>query len=321
MLRVAICGEESAGLRVFQCLRAEPVTLCLVLSGSVERPTPLASAARRVGLPAYPARCVRERDFADVLRDERVDVVLNVHSLHVVRAEVLAAARVGWFNLHPGPLPEMAGLNVPSWAIYRGHRRHAVTLHEMRPQIDTGRIVARRDFPIAERETALSLYARCIRLGVAEVVAFVRELAASPGRTYSAEEQDLSRREYFGRDVPDGGVVDAGMSSERLDRFVRACDFGPYASPWGHPRISVPGVGTLELLAGETLACARGRAAPPGTLAVHDGTVHRVSADGCFAITKARCGDRILDGGALAAALRQDGLEAVARDVSPTAVD
>lgn len=314
MLRIVICGEESAGLRVLQALLEQPVRIRLVLTSDTQ-PNPLRALAERRRIPVHPACEVRRPEFAEVLRRERVDVALNVHSLYIVRPEVLQAPSVGWFNLHPGPLPEMAGLNVPNWAIFRGHRRHAVTLHEMRAGIDTGRIVRRQEFAIEEQETALSLYSKCIRQGVPAIVDFVQRLAKAPGAGYPARDQDSTRREYFGRGVPNGGVVDATMSARQVDRFVRACDFGPYRSPWGHPRMLLRDGRWLELRAGRFVPCACPRRHAPGSLVVHGGAVHRVGCDGCYQVTRARCDGHSLGSDELRAAIQSGTLAAAVEPV------
>ena len=65
---------------------------------------------------------------------------MNVHSLFLIHPWS-SAPTIGSFNLHPGPLPEYAGLNVPSWAIYEGEKRsHGVTVHWMDEGVDTGPI-------------------------------------------------------------------------------------------------------------------------------------------------------------------------------------
>jgi UDP-4-amino-4-deoxy-L-arabinose formyltransferase/UDP-glucuronic acid dehydrogenase (UDP-4-keto-hexauronic acid decarboxylating) len=78
--------------------------------------------ATKLGYRTWPAELVRDPKFAVQVRDERVDVVLNVHSLFLIRKEVLEAPRLGSFNLHPGPLPRYAGLNPVCWAIKAGDR-------------------------------------------------------------------------------------------------------------------------------------------------------------------------------------------------------
>ena len=48
--------------------------------------------------------------------------------------------------------------------------------------------------------------------------------------------QDLSRREYFGKEVPDHGRLCWAASAERIVNFIRACDYFPFRSPWGEAR-------------------------------------------------------------------------------------
>ena len=126
----------------------------------------VASAASTLGLPSLPSERVREPAFADWIHAHDVDLLLNVHSLFVVNSDVIKAPRIGALNLHPGPLPEYAGLNAPSWAIYFGETRHAVTLHWMDVEIDTGAIAYSAEFDVEEEDTGLSLSARCVREGL-----------------------------------------------------------------------------------------------------------------------------------------------------------
>jgi hypothetical protein len=48
-----------------------------------------------------PAAAVKDPAFASELWRRHVDVLLNVHSRHLIDPEVLAAPRIGSFNLHP----------------------------------------------------------------------------------------------------------------------------------------------------------------------------------------------------------------------------
>ena len=61
----------------------------------------VAQAARALAIGVRPAELVRDPGFADWIRDRNVDVLLNVSSLYVVHPAVVAAPRIGSFNLHP----------------------------------------------------------------------------------------------------------------------------------------------------------------------------------------------------------------------------
>ena len=204
----------------------------LVLSDGVGTGATAAGEAAQQGIGVEPAGAVKEPALAERLRAGGVDLLLNVHSLHVVHADVLAAPRIGSFNLHPGPLPEYAGLNVPSWAIYLGEERHGVTLHWMEPEVDAGAIAYESRFDIGPEDTGLTVSARCVKEGIPLVE---RLLEDAPRGTIPRTEQDLSRRRWFGREPPHGGALPFELPARQLVDLVRASDYSPFPSPWGHP--------------------------------------------------------------------------------------
>lgn len=234
-LRILFAGGEAAGVRCLQALVAKGHLIVGVLA-SAERTatTSVGTLARKMGLPVWPAEKVRDPTFAKTVAALEVDVLLNIHSLHIIRPEILRAARLGAYNLHPGPLPGLAGLNAPSWAIYRGHKVHGVTLHKMERTIDTGPIAYQSDFTITGADSALSLMSKCVSRGLPLVMRLVEELARNPSAVRLRQPAN-GKREYFGREVPNGGRLSWSLRAHDVIKFVRACDYYPFESPWGHP--------------------------------------------------------------------------------------
>jgi methionyl-tRNA formyltransferase len=198
----------------------------------------VAGVSARLGYRLWPARKSQDNGFAEAIQREQVDILLNVHGPYVLPAEVVAAPRIGSFNLHPGPLPRYAGLNAPSWAIYYGERAHGVTLHWMDSGIDTGPIAFAVELPIDDDETGLTLSAKCVRAGLPLLHDLLE--AAAKGDVPRTP-QPVGPRRYYGRDVPHEGRLIWTESAHRIINFVRACDFAPFASPWGLPRAYLAG--------------------------------------------------------------------------------
>jgi methionyl-tRNA formyltransferase len=48
--------------------------------------------------------------------------------------------------------------------------------------------------------------------------------------------QDLNKRQYYGRGLPHNGQLIWSLPAQQALNFVRACDFSPFLSPWGHPQ-------------------------------------------------------------------------------------
>jgi methionyl-tRNA formyltransferase len=238
-MKILLLAEEAAGIHLLRMLVASPHQVVAVMTSP---PLPLSSqmsglskAAESQGHPVWPARMVKAREFPERIRAEQVDLLLNIHSLVVLPPPVLEAPRYGCFNLHPAPLPRYAGLDSVSWAIYRGEIRHGVTLHWMAPEIDAGPIAYQSLFDIAADATALSVFTRCVKEGLTLFSKLLQTAAIDP-REIPQLPQDLSQREYLSRKAPNGARLSWSWPARDIVNFVRACDFLPFRSPWGHPQ-------------------------------------------------------------------------------------
>jgi len=236
-LRILLVAEESPGLQLIREIARTKHELVGVvatsdlkggMSGRVWQ------LAQTMGLHTWPGESVKDPRFARRLGAENIDVLLNVHSLHLICPEVLEVPRLGAFNLHPGPLPRYAGLNAPSWALYNDESNYAVTVHRIEPGIDTGPVVFEAPFKIGCDDNALALFMQCVKLGVPLLMRLLQSLAMDP-KSLPLTPQDVSQRRYFGRKVPDQGRLIWNRPAAHIVNFVRACDYYPFVSPWGYP--------------------------------------------------------------------------------------
>ena len=289
-LAVALVGEDAAGVQALRLLARRELRLVGVFTDAdaAESGTTVAAAARGLDAPVRAAADVMDPALGAWLEEQRTDLLLNVHSLHMVADEVLRAPRLGAFNLHPGPLPELAGLNSPSWALYNGATAHGVTLHRMTTGADEGPIAFEDRFAIGPAATGLTVRSQCVRRGrvlLAQLLA-----VAERGEPIPAHEQDLSRRRWFGYGPPDEGRLDWDRPARAVVDFVRACDYGPFPSPWGLPIWTVDGaevgVAAAELAPGEP------DGAPGTVVAVENGAVVVAARDGLVRVRRVEVGGR-----------------------------
>lgn len=296
-LNIVLVAEEAAGMQALRLLAGSQHRAIAVLTGSgtgMTQGATVAGLAQRLGFPVWPLRQVREKSLAERIRDEQVDLLLNVHSLCLLPAELVAAPRIGSFNLHPGPLPAYAGLNAPSWAIYHGERSHGVTVHWMDRGIDTGPIAYEQEIEIAEDDTGFSLSAKCVRAGIPLLEALLHAAAvgAIPRRPQSAQ-----ARHYYGREVPQKGRLDWTLPAARVVDFVRACDYLPFQSPWGRPRARVGGA---EISILKAIRTSQPTDAVPGTVGQLVGDNAMVAAaDEWVLVRRVQCGQSTLPAAAV----------------------
>jgi methionyl-tRNA formyltransferase len=236
-MNILLVAEEMAGLQVLKALARGQHRVAGVLTSPAENRASesgtLWKVAQDLGYKTWPAKMVKDLALAENLRTEQIDLLLNVHSLYIIHPDLLAVPRWGAYNLHPGPLPRYAGLNSVSWAIYRGEKEHGVTIHKMEAGIDTGATVFQELFPIADDDTAFTVSFKCTQCGVALMLKLLDTVSATPD-DLPLVPQDLTRREYFGPEIPQKGWLSWLAPAQNIVNFVRACDYSPFHSPWGH---------------------------------------------------------------------------------------
>ena len=302
-IRVVLIAEEAAGGRVLRLLETAPsVTVEAVFAapGRRGRLGSVWASAEGAGHRLLPADRVKDATTAVELADRNVDLVLNVHSLHIVHPALLELPRLGAYNLHPGPLPEMAGLNVPSWAILLGHEHHGVTLHRMTAGIDEGAIAFEDRFAVPPGATGLTLSLECARRGVPLIARLLESVER--GEAIPARSQDLTRRRYFDRRPPEGGSIHFAKSADEVAAHVRAADYRPFESPWGPPNVMSEAT-KIGLISASVLETSAWGGAPPGTVRLSGEEACVACADGWIALETVLVDDEVRP----AAAVLRDG--------------
>jgi methionyl-tRNA formyltransferase len=174
----------------------------------------------------------------------RPDILFSVYNMDILREGLLQAAGLA-INFHDGPLPQYAGFNAPSWALFNGEREHGITWHVMTPTVDGGPIVAERRFTIEPSWSAFELSAKCIKEGCSSFQQLL-ELFAMGKLLFKA--QDALPTRYFKKsNLPFGGAFPFSESLEILGRLQRATSYFPAENPFCVPRVVVNGT-TLGLI-------------------------------------------------------------------------
>lgn len=165
---------------------------------------------------------------------------------------ILAAPRLGCFNIHASLLPRWRGAAPIQRAILAGDAVTGVTIMRMEAGLDTGPMLLERSVPIGRWTTTTTLTDELAGLGAEMIVEALDGIAAGTieetpqqedGVTYAAK---LDRAE---------GLIDWRVAAVELDRRVRALN------PWPGTYFTVGGE-RIKLL--EAAACAG--SGEPGTV-------------------------------------------------------
>jgi phosphoribosylglycinamide formyltransferase-1 len=101
-----------------------------------------------------------EAKFVEVLRGEKVDLVVLAGFMRIVGPVFLAAYPRRIINIHPSLLPKHRGANAAAQALAAGDVKTGCTAHYVDEGVDTGEIIAQREVPVLPGDTAETLQAR-----------------------------------------------------------------------------------------------------------------------------------------------------------------
>lgn len=229
MVKMIVTGSSSPLLKTLEYLvpdkRVEVVHVFLDENQDAEA----MDLCRRNSLAFDDAAVLNTSAGLKIMNSTAFHWLLSVNSTVILGSDLLHLAEKGALNLHPGKLPEYAGLHTHQWAIRNGEKTFGVTLHHMEPGIDTGDIAFQQTFPVKPSDTGLSLYLKCLREGIKLVKEAVDYMAE--GHILPAISQDLSKRKLYTHKMALNSRIDWYLAAEKIFDFIRAADYAPFQSP------------------------------------------------------------------------------------------
>ena len=120
--------------------------------------------AELVGLPVLQPVKMKDAEFLEQLRDLKADLQVVV-AFRMLPEVVWSMPRFGTFNVHAALLPQYRGAAPINWAVINGEKETGVTTFFLDKDIDTGRIIKRKYFPIPDSANVEYVYDGLMRLG------------------------------------------------------------------------------------------------------------------------------------------------------------
>ena len=154
----------------------------------------IAALAAREGTALLETESVNDPDYVRRVRELEPDVIVSVAAPEIFRDPLLGAARLGCVNIHSGRLPKYRGMMPVFWQLLSGERTAVVTVHEMVPEVDAGRVLGTREYPLRTEESLDRAMTDTKREGARLMIDVLRQL-----RTGDARPEPLEMREasYF----------------------------------------------------------------------------------------------------------------------------
>lgn len=128
------------------------------------QPSKVKEYALAHNLPVLQPVKMKDPAFVEELASYKADLQVVV-AFRMLPEIVWAMPRFGTFNVHAALLPQYRGAAPINWAIINGEKETGVTTFFIDKEIDTGRIIMQKHFPIPEDADVEYVYDGLMKLG------------------------------------------------------------------------------------------------------------------------------------------------------------
>jgi methionyl-tRNA formyltransferase len=144
------------------------------------------------GLKVLQPEKMKDPVFLENLKSIHADLQIVV-AFRMLPEVVWNMPRLGTFNLHASLLPQYRGAAPLNWAIINGETKTGATTFLLDHEIDTGKILFRREIEIGENDTVGDIHDRLMEIGAGLVVETTDALAG--GKVKPISQTDLVKDE------------------------------------------------------------------------------------------------------------------------------
>lgn len=131
--------------------------------------------AQKMQLPILQPGNLKDESFLQELKDINPTLQVVV-AFKILPPQVFNLPKYGTFNLHASLLPDYRGAAPINHAIINGEKQTGVTTFFLDEQVDTGKIIDKKEVPIHSNDTAGSLHDKLMKKGGELVVETVEKI-------------------------------------------------------------------------------------------------------------------------------------------------
>ena len=197
--------------------------------------------AESVGLPVLQPIKMKDAEFLEQLRALNADLQVVV-AFRMLPEVVWSMPRFGTFNVHAALLPQYRGAAPINWAVINGETETGVTTFFLDKDIDTGRIIKRKYFPIPDSANVEYVYDGLMRLGAELAIETIDLLCEKVAGDFNADkilsvmneiteaQDESSDLRHAPKIFKETCEIDWKQKASAIYNFVRG--LSPYPGAW-----------------------------------------------------------------------------------------
>ena len=197
------------------------------------QPSQVKQYAVEHGLPVLQPVKMKAPEFVEQLRSYHADLQVVV-AFRMLPEVVWAMPQYGTFNVHAALLPQYRGAAPINWAVINGEKETGVTTFFLDHDIDTGRIIMQKRFPIPETANVEYVYDGLMHLGAELALETIDALLAADGNIGSIPQSKLIGEGAELKPAPkifkDTCRIDFHQPAKKVYDFIRG--LSPYPGAW-----------------------------------------------------------------------------------------
>ncbi|MCR5686986.1 MAG: hypothetical protein K6G58_03090 [Lachnospiraceae bacterium] len=226
-MRVAVLGRSGILYETIDRLRGAGhevvlVGTCRAADEYGIREKDFEEKAKSISAVFFNDAAINSEKIVSLLRSAGAEIAVSFNWLTVVGAEAAGCFKYGILNAHCGDLPRYRGNACPNWAILKGEKEYAISVHYMKPgELDSGDILIKRKYPIGDKTYITDIYENMKKVipdMFTEAVGMI-EKGHGKGEAQSTDPADSLR--CYPR-IPSDSFIDWNDTCENIIRNIRA---------------------------------------------------------------------------------------------------
>ena len=198
-LRIVFMGTPEFAVETLQALVEHEYNVVAVVTqpdkpvgrhGSVLQPSAVKQYAVEHGLPVLQPEKMKDPQFVEQLRSYHANLQVVV-AFRMLPEVVWAMPEYGTFNVHAALLPQYRGAAPINWAVINGETETGVTTFFLDHDIDTGRIILKKTFPIPDDADVEYVYDGLMHLGAQLCLETLDAIIAADGHPVSTPQDSV----------------------------------------------------------------------------------------------------------------------------------
>ena len=187
--------------------------------------------ALSVGLPVLQPVKMKDPAFVEELRSYKADLQVVV-AFRMLPEIVWDMPRLGTFNVHAALLPQYRGAAPINWAVINGETETGVTTFFLDHDIDTGRIIMQKHFPIPDQADVEYVYDGLMHLGADIAIETIDQIIACNGEIESMPQPAEGEIElkHAPKIFKETCEINWNQPAKRIYDFIRG--LSPYPGTW-----------------------------------------------------------------------------------------